>query len=56
MADIPSFTIDARDLHAPALLKALAAKVRGTDPTRADIIDKLAEGFAAWKRRNPNVR
>jgi hypothetical protein len=57
MADTPpTFTLDARDIHAPALLKALAAKHRGTNPQHAELIDKMADGFAAWKRRNPNAR
>lgn len=54
--DIPSITLDARDPHAPGVLKALAAKHRAMKPEHADMLDKMAEGFAVWKRRNPNVR
>jgi len=56
MADIPSITLDARDVHAPAALKALAAKHRGTNPQHAALLDKTADGFAAWKRANPAVK
>lgn len=57
MADtMPTFTLNASDPHAPGVLKALAAKHRPTNPEHAALIDKMAEGFAAWKRRNPSVR
>lgn len=57
MADtMPTFTLAATDPHAPALLKALAAKHRPTNPAHAQLLDNMAAGFEAWKRRNPSVR
>ena len=57
MADtMPTFTLPASDPHAPALLKALAAKHRPTNPAHAQLLDNMAAGFEAWKRRNPSVR
>ena len=48
----PSFTITAKDPQAPALLRALAAKIRPTDQQRADSIDRDAARFEAWRRSN----
>jgi hypothetical protein len=56
MSDIPRITLDARDIHVPTILKALAAKARVMDPARAAMLDKTANDFAAWKQANPNVR
>ena len=54
--DIPNITLDARDIHAPGVLKSLAAKHRGTNPAHADLLDKIANGFEVWRRANPGVR
>lgn len=56
MSEIPKIELDARDVHAPGILKALAAKHRVTDRDRAQVLDAAADSFAAWKRANPSVR
>lgn len=54
--EIPQITLDARDIHVPPVLKALAAKHRATAPEKADQLDKTAEAFTAWRRANPSVK
>lgn len=49
-------TLDARDVHVPPLLKQLAAKHRVMNPEHATLLDNMANGFAAWKRANPNYK
>lgn len=48
----PTFLLTAREPQAPALLRALAAKIRPTDQKRADEIDREAARFEAWRRSN----
>lgn len=46
----PAVTLDATDLHAPEALKLLARKVRGTDPRRADELERTAKQFETWRQ------
>lgn len=48
----PHITFLGRDPHAPAVLRAWAAKRRVADPESADYADKLAGEMEVWRRAN----